>query len=157
MKALSIKGLEGLFPRIFRTFETDPDRHRHIRLKRLIASDRVVRARRRGDDAFQATLGDLRMAPAGDAYHVHHSGDVHSMFQARHRSLPTDFWATAIDVDQPFSRLVEIGYGVGPLLSNCHAACPEIANFVGLDLNSYASRRMAIRPHLPIYPESVWP
>ncbi len=105
---------------------------------------------------MQAALGDLWMAPAGDAYHVHHSGDVHAMFRARHRSLLTDFRATAIDADQPFSRLVEIGCGVGRLLGDCLAACPEIANFVGLDLNPYASRRMAIRPHLPIHPESVW-
>ena len=90
---------------------------------------------------MQAALGDLWRTPAGDEYHVHHSGDVHAMFRARHQFLLTDFRVAALDAGQPFSRLVEIGCGVGRLLGDCQVACPGIASFVGLDLNPYAIER----------------
>lgn len=137
-KALFGKGFELLFPSLVREIDTDINRSNRIRIKRIIVSGRVMRSRRRGDAALQAALTEFWRAPSGDEYHLHHSGDVHAMFRERHGSLLTDFQRAATRAGQSFSRLVEIGCGVGRLLVDCRTACPKIGRFIGLDLNPYA-------------------
>lgn len=126
--------LEVLAPWVTQDLDTHRPSGRFIKLKRWILYARTARARARGDTvALQESLFQTWRADTADAYFDRYLDRYEKWFLGPHHDIVDQLALLARSGD--YTRLIEVGCGAGRVLEHCAAAMPDVANFIGVDIN----------------------
>lgn len=126
--------LEVIAPPITRDLDKGVNSGRFLKAKRWILFARTARAKAADDaEALQRSLFQSWRADTADAYFDRYLDRYQKWFLGPHHEI-VDHLST-LSQSGAYSRLVEVGCGLGRVLDHCAAAMPELASFTGVDIN----------------------
>jgi SAM-dependent methyltransferase len=131
-------------PHLGREIDAGRNTTRAVTLKRAILHSRMQRAQISNDpDRAVQVLNAFWRGAAGDRFHIDHGQASFEHFLANHAwtiEALDEFVRTS---GLGFSRLVEVGCGIGASLSYCAEKLPWAREAVGIDINAEAVGRAA--------------
>ena len=126
--------LEVIAPWVTHDLDREVNSGRFVHIKRLILYARTARARACGDTrGLQKSLFQFWRAETSDDYFDKYLDRYETWFLGPHHGIVDQL--ALLSRSGSYGRLIEVGCGAGQVLAHCAKAMPEVANFIGVDIN----------------------
>lgn len=142
------RAAEVALPHLAREIDEARNTTQSLKLKRAIVTARLQRAQAKGDSAaLQSALASFWRGESGDTFQHDGAEQRLRLFREHHAGIVDALADHLRKTGLRMTRLVEIGCGNGQVLAEVAGRLPDIATFVGLDINAaIVARNSADQP-----------